>query len=845
MADADYDQSEPVSDAAMGGISNPDLSPKSLKAGKPALSGEFQAWSVFETLRDGQSERNAINAQISDNCNGKAPYCATDISPWQSNFSTLFLSGIIDKIVPTLVGYVENTKYLTQSKLKDESPIGQAKTEKMRHCFTQAVRRWPGWRSFISALCQELILIGYTFAIRTDEYDWRPKHYRQDKAFVPEGTPQFAEFVQVLAVEQDILIHELTEIIQDRESAEAAKWSVENTVESINRAMPLDESNATDNQQNPRKWVDIIQEGNVGLSHSKGAKAVRLGHVLAVETGDNGKVTHVVLDRDGEHKALLWHESRFDSMRDVVTLFTLDPGNGNFYGSRGVGRRAVNYSVAMNGVINDLVDQIRLQGLLVLQQDLAKGTPPPRIKRPFLWLNKDSTLVQQRQQLATNIQSGVQLVNKLAEMAQIATQQYVPNTIADDAGGSLDHPTAHQVSIDYQREQQSVASFIGRFAGQLAEMIGMMQRAMMNPETNDKEAKEVQAYLLGDKKKGYPPIVTKEELKEWAESPAAEVLVDLTIQENQSKLAAANDPEIMNSPFIDQTARLQMKLEAMLPQPTVESLLKPGVVDPNEEAENYRQQTMETDAILQGGSMPVSGRDNHKVHLDVLLPDMIKGVKGLQQVVQKNPQAAAEQKVGEALDHFHAGMTHAEAHVQEWAKQAPPKQQIAPYAEAVKTGRQVLEQLAQRLMETREKVLEHQEKQKQEQMQLQQQQAMEQMQMMGGGEPQAQQVPFSEKIATSWIGQYDKLPDAERRRLETLTGLSTPALAALDAVSEHQKKQRELAGAVPPDDGPLSPDSAAVAPPREEPEQQEGEEQSASPATKPTKSKKKKSTEPG
>jgi hypothetical protein len=779
-----YDNSTADIQVSLGGINNPQLNPKTLVAGKTALTDEVQAWTVFDNLRQAQRERNGINAQIADNCNGKAPYMQTDIAAWQSNFSVLFLSGIIDKIVPILVAYVENAKYLTQSKLKDESQAGSEKSEKLRDEFTKTVRRWPGWRSFISSLCQELILIGYTFAVRTDEYDWRVKHYRQDQAFIPEGTSQFAEFVQVLAVKQDILIHELTEIIQDKEAAQAAKWDVEATATAINNAFPKNE--LTDDQSyNPRSLVDVIQEGNLGMSYSTGAKVVKLGHVFAVETADGGKVTHVILNREATHNALLWHESRFDSMRDVVTLFTLDPGNGNFYGSRGVGRRTVNYSVAMNSAVNDLLDQLRLAGLIVLQQDLAKGTPPPRVKRPFLWLNKDSELVTQRQGMNLNIEAGVTLINKLGEMAQIATQQYVPNTIAESTAQNSEKPTAHQVSIDYQREQQSTAAFIGRFAGQIAEMIGMMQRAMAHPDTNDADALEFRLNALGNEKKGIPAIVTEDELQEWAKSPAAEVLQDLTAQEAQMKLAAANDPELVQSPAINQKARLEMKLGAMLPQPLVQSLLKPDFIDPDEEAENFRQQQSETEDILKGLSVPVSGRDNHKVHLDVLLPDMLSGGQALQKKINENPNIVLNPQTGAALDHFSAGFKHASAHVQKWAQQSPPREQIIPYAQKVTQGSKGLDELATEVLKLKGKI--HEQQAAQQQQPGQDQGAAPQLPPgPGGGDNVAEIIPFTEKVGIAWIGQFDKLPSDEQRRLAMLTGLSTPGIEAADTLEQQQ-----------------------------------------------------------
>lgn len=811
--------------AMLGGIQSPAIDPETREATQKAFGSAAQAWGCYQNLKEAQNIRNGINSQIIDNYNGKAPYAEGEIAGWQSNFSALFMTGIIDKVVPVLTGYLENVKFLTQSKIKDSSPAGQQKTNRAREIVTTAIRQWTGWRPFISSLCQELILIGYTFAWRSDEYDWRPMHARQDQAFIPDGTKQSAEHVQIFCADQDFLIHELTNIIQDREVAEAAKWNVPNAIESLNVAIPHSPEEKDDGN-NPRTWVDMQQEGSMGTgaSYTKGARTVQTAHVMAVETGEGTKVTHLIIDRNGENKPLLWHEARFDSMRDVLTLFTLDPGNGNFYGSRGAGMRIVNYSVAMNTSLNDCVDGNRLYNLIVLQQDLAKGTPPPRIKRPFLYLNKDSQVIEQRQSVqASGMQASILLMDKMAALAQVATQQYIPNSNSAEEvkGGKGGKATAREVTIDYQREQQGVAAFIGRFAGQAAELIGMMQRAMLNPDTNDKEAMEVRELLLGNEAKGIPAVLTEDELKEFAESNTAEVLQDLTSIENQAKIAAANDPEFAMSPNIDQKARQRTKLDAMVPAPVAQAWWKDDAIDPNDEAEQIAMQIGETHDIQAGApAIPVSGRHNHKVHLDVLLPDMMRGAAGLESTVAQNPMIADSPMVGKQLDHLHTGQAHAEGHVTKWSQQLPPPQggEFEKYAQATAESKKRIEMVSQALFAVKQKIAAA----KAAHAQQQQQQppaalpAPAAAQAPEGGEDQqpgadGQPLPFTEKIATAFIGQFENLSEAEQRRLTWLCGLGTPATSADDKVQqeqeeqERQQRQEQIESNAPTDDGATAP----------------------------------------
>lgn len=753
-------------------IQSPELDPKTLIAERRAIKNGLQAWSIFKRLQTDNRDRNATNAEIAERYKGRQPFDPDDIQSWQSNFPILFLAGLIDKVVPALTSFIENAKSLTQSKLKDESAEGISKSEQIQEKFTKYVRRWDGWRSFCSSLCQEICLMGYAFAIRTDEYNWRPTFYRQDEAYLPEGTPQFSQFVQVLGIKQDFLIHELTEIIQDREAAKGAKWKVDNVVEAINKSRPRGED--TDTSDNERRWVDAVREGNLGASFETGSKVVKAAHVLAIETAEKGKVTHYIVDRERENKTLLSHEMRFDSMRDVVTLFTLEPGNGKFYGSKGLGRMLVNFSVAMDVVVNETVNQLRIAGLIPIQIDTSKGSPPVKIRSPFIEINAEAKQFDPMANFPANVTAAIALIDKLQQIAEVAAQQYIPNTLGSDSQGSA---TATEKRIDYTRELQSKAAFIARFAGHFAEMIGMMQRAMCNPETNDEEAMAFQKEVLGDAKKGIKGICTEEELQEWAQSPAAEVLQDLTAQESQAKIAAANDPELIQSPLIDQKKRIEMKLEAMLPIPLAQSLLRDDAVNPDDETEQIQKQIGETEDILDGASQPVADRDNHEIHLKWLLPDMQKGGAKLQARAQQDPQSMVnDPKIGETLDHFQTGIKHGDAHVMKWERQGGNPQQIAPYKESLAAMQKQLDDFFTSLQKMRLQ-------QQQEKMKAAATMASQAPQMpasapqpngtaQDSGDSKIVDARFSEKIAASWIGQYDKLQQPEKTRLEQITGLS-------------------------------------------------------------------------
>jgi hypothetical protein len=758
-------------------IQSPELDPDSLKAERRAIKDAKQAWNIYSKLVSDNRDRVRTNAEIANRYKGQQPF--DKVEAWQANFPTLTLAGLVDKVVPALSGYVENAKVLTQSKLRADDPDSMRKSERAREIFTKYVRRWPGWRSFTSSLSQEDTLMGYGLAARTDEYEWRPKFYRQDEAFVPEGTPQFSDQVQVLAIKQDMLIHEATDIIKKREAAKAAGWNIDNMVEAINKARPIGED--TNTEDNERKWVDAVREGNLGVSFSSGAKVVKMAHVLAVET-DTGKVTHWIVDRERENNELFKKEDRFNSMRDIVALFTLEPGNSKFYGSKGLGRMLVNPCVAMDVVVNGLVDQLRLAGMIPILVDHSKGAVPAKLKPPFIEISAEGKPFDTMANFPGNVTAGIALINELRNIIETATQQFVPNTLSDDSQG--EKPTARQVSIDYKRELESRSSYIARFAGHLGEMIGMMQRAMFNPKTNDDEAKLARKEILGDEKENLPPIMTEEELKEWAESPASEVLQDLTMQENNAVIAAANDPELIQSPMIDQKVRTQAKVEAMIGVAKAQAWVRPDSINPDDEKEQFRLQSMESENIMSGAKgMVVADRDNDKVHLDLLVPDLMKSIRGIAQQFNQNPVGVAhDPKLGEMLDHISTGLMHAVAHIQKWQKQGAPPQVVKPYEYAVQQIDGMIKDITQAALKVKQGHA-------QAQQQAQLQQVAQQPQGANGATPTPppESPPggqFTEKVEVAWIAQFDKLPDEARTVLMIKSGLLTPAeKQAIDAAT--------------------------------------------------------------
>ena len=316
-------------------------------------------------------ERNKRNDRIVAKYDGEAPYNQKELTErgegWKANFSTGFLASIVDKVVPIFVDVIRTSRHLFQGKLKNAPDNYQAerKQDIYNTRTTNFVRHWKGWKAFIELLCQEDTLLGYVMAGWLDETSWKPRVFRQDDFFIPDATLQDVEKIQVVILKVDFLIHELAELIQDPEAAEARGWNIENCYEAINKAKPKVEG-TTSADENIRKIRDQIRDGAVGISHSRGAKVIETYVVVAREY--YGTASQYIVSYMGG-KELRTAYDLYPTMSDAVAPITFEVGNGRIHGSKGLGRILYNMHVTIERTRMAAIDQTYLGG----PDDRAEG----------------------------------------------------------------------------------------------------------------------------------------------------------------------------------------------------------------------------------------------------------------------------------------------------------------------------------------------------------------------------------------------------------------------------------------------------------------------------------------
>jgi hypothetical protein len=241
---------------------------------------------------------------------------------------------------------------------------------------------------------------------------------------------------------------------------------------------------------------------------------------------------------------------------------------------------------------------------------------------------------------------------KLDAYLSLLADQLIGNTSPRQFGG--ERTTKAEVDLFAAREEESKDVRITRFLEQFVPMVATMQRRICDTETLDEDAKAAQKELLEH--------MTRAEVDELAKSSVAGTVRDLTPAERQMIAAFCNEKK--GNPLYNNRSLEVEDGTARVGADFVARVLLPAN-DPTEQAEQSRLQQMELALILQGQPVPVSPRDNHEIHLSILMP-------------------IAEQQAGAMMQgQSHTGIfeglvAHINEHANRWEAQGAPKDKIKP-----------------------------------------------------------------------------------------------------------------------------------------------------------------------
>lgn len=606
---SDVSRSDSPNNSTGGLIQSPKIDAKG-KATQHSIKDAAMASDVVKTVMQAGTKRAIVNSRILAKYNAERPYDAYKLEAeglgWRSNFTTKPLPSMIEKVAPRFVAAVDGLKYLTNSSLSNKWDAAAEKTQKFREKITKVIRARKGWKTLLDDIAFENAMFGYSIVAWLDEYCWFPRHFKQDESFVADGTKSEPQWAQVVVLKEVFLPHELFALIkEDPEEAKNAGWNLEETRQAINKASPNQIRDRLNVGGTLEAWYqNAIRELTIGASYMAGASVVVVYSLLAREV--SGKVSHYRL-AGPEMKEIFSRDDRFDSMEDATCFFTFQKGNGTLYGSKGIGRDIYEMAGMVDRVRNESVDRLIMSGKTLVQGDIKR-------LHTFKMSVLGSTVIIPNgwQVLNQKIEGDVEPFLKLDSYFSGLVDQLIGAVSPPKAEGeAFRSPAAWNLLASREEEGRDIR--ISRFLEQFTNLIGTMQKRICNPETNEDDAKEAQKDLL--------EVMSKEELDELANQPVAGTIQDLTPLQRQAIAMIAVSKK--GNPLYNQRQLEVEELEAGPGSEFAERVLLPDQ-DPTEVSEQTREQMLEVTLLGHGQPVPVSPRDNHMIHLQVLMPTAVQ-----------------------------------------------------------------------------------------------------------------------------------------------------------------------------------------------------------------------------
>jgi hypothetical protein len=351
-------------------------------------------------------------------------------------------------------------------------------------------------------------------------------------------------------------------------------------------------------------------------------------------------------------------------MQDCLAFFSYEKGNDTMHGSKGIGRNLYELAGMIDRARNEVVDRAIMSGKTLVQGDIKKINQfKMSVVGAMAIVPTGWTFLEQK------IDGNVEPFLKLdAYFSSLADQLIGSVSTPKVEGEAFRSPQAWALLA--QREEEGRDAKIARFLNQFTCLIATMQRRICDPDTADKDAKAAQEKLLKH--------MTREELDVLAKQPVAASIVDLTPIERQLVVAIA--AEKRGNPLYNQRQLEVEDLTNRIGSDFAKRVLLP-TNDPTEEAEQKRLQQLEMTLLTQAQPVPVSPRDNHMIHLEIMVP-VAEGM------AQQLMQGGADTAVLEAV------LAHITEHYNRAVEQkVATKEQLAPIAQLVKKAGQAIAEL--------------------------------------------------------------------------------------------------------------------------------------------------------
>jgi hypothetical protein len=735
---------------------------QTLRATVRAINTVDQIYSICEAMFDPGSERNLNNGVIANQMNDAPPFGVGEnkrkAKGYAHNFSTGFLSGIIEPAAGSPIDVIDKAGSLTSASLDDKDDPSGTKTEAYRRKFTKLLKSWDGFRTHIYNVFQETVCYGYNAVAVDDPDDWRPEECRQDEFGVPDNTGQHARKCQFFGRRKSFYIHELIDKLVKQPEGAKGPWDIEACVKALNEAMPEDRSTTGDaTTPSNRSFADLVRDGNAGAAHDPRARTVDVYILLATEA--DGKVSKFIVTQRGtgnqgasatttavaDTRRVLYESlDEFEKLSDVVMFYSLKPGSGTLYSSKGGGRDLINIALSQERGRNKSADHTYLGSKIWMWSEKGMVAVQMKVLDTCAVIGSEAKV--QADALPDRSDAFDRLDERLTRYAEQKFGQYIaqkPSRVDPKK-----EKTATETRVEEKQDMQTEAAWLKRLFGQFGDEVSLIARKAGDPSSRDDEAKAWRKDLEDN------DGITPELLKKLVNQNQGQMIEDLTQQRTVALIQAA--PFIMQSQFFDKYKYQRELATRTIGKELTDRFMFKNGIDPNDEAAQINYQLMENDTIRNGGSLPAVANHDHRSHLKTVVGTLDRSEPRLEAKV-KDGSALQEP---ELIDNWEALVKHGDGHVHHWGQQAA----------AVKNEDELKEVggFKNRLAQSDKKIqkaledLKAQKKQREGEM-------AKRPQMMPGPQGPGQQMPM--ELLKAWVAHYKELKPDLQRQLEIMSGM--------------------------------------------------------------------------
>ena len=668
-------QSPTVNDPLIANLQSDGSAPPSRIKDPEAL------YQVYLRLRQSDDVNARNRAEVDAMFDGQAPY-----DDWvlrnsgmanRCNLNFGEADALLEKALAGYVDLVQSVENLVTVSVKEKDPQKKSDYEQIiAEGFSKMLRSWDEFNFKHIYNSTLFIKHGISVGYWEDEYDWRWQVSKIGDFLLPRRTWASEESVEIAISPRVMRAHELYSFIKDEERATEIGWNIDEVKKAI---LANTGASTTHRISDWERYEEDLKNNDLFVAHGSGSE-VRVIHGWAKEY--DGTISHYISLADGSNDEFLYAKRhRFRSACDAFVIFTFGVGTNGYYQSiRGLGYKIFPHIQVSNRMRCQLVDGAMLSSSLLIQPESQDALEDLAFEYlgPFSVLNSGVNVVDK--QLPNLGQNAIPVLQDMAAQLDKRSGAYSSAT----GNPNPQERTKFEVQAQLQGDARLTTGSMNLFYEPWGRLLrGAFKRAT-RPDyiAAENGGAAVMAFRKYCTSRGVPLEVLFEGVEDVTPVRA------IGMGSDQLRLVAFDEFFQMMGQFDEQGRQnlLRDRVAARVGYDRVDRY-----VPSNPDARPVIDQKiaeLENAAMAQGKTVEVQPNENHFVHAQVHVTDIVKTAEAVKQQ-QMDPQ--------QAVPYFQLAFPHATQHMQVLAQDGSRKEEYGQLKKQLQQAGEIAEQESEKL----------------------------------------------------------------------------------------------------------------------------------------------------